>query len=573
MVPAFHVRIKLVFYSEYRGAPLLWIQSVNMILSSLRIFILFFALSITLGPSFSYAQSAFDDPQAPTAKGGSGDLSPLSKSVDAGEVALGSTSQVLMLFRNDSGQELSTGAINLYPSSNVSASIEQNQCVGQPLQPAEVCAIAFAVKGLQRGNFRIEVLMRHEGVSKLLVTTITGSIEATDDQARELLSDVEAIPTELDFGSLNESRPLVRSVILRNITSKPIDVKDVVIEANPQSGFALKHNCSQLESGQACLGTITWAPEQRGPATGVLAVEHTGPTGLTSVTLDGSYEPDTAAEAEVFPEAVPGKGLLVSSQSEIDFGGGIETSSAITVSLVNVGDAPVILEDIRLSNDENGILLSKSGCIAGTVLEPIEACPLTVTWEPTREGDIIDDIQVVHNGARGILVLPVRGQAAQAVNKDKKAIFFDAGGVESILRNIPPVSTRDLQIEEEGQQVAAAQQATEGEEDSEVGEQTEENERAEVPVTPQIDLRGALDGYTITSYASNRAIVSGPGGSRVIFDGEQTVIGGVLWEVNIKPSAVQFRNGEQKVLLLFDRSLSSVNPVSGQSSSSSTSDN
>jgi len=541
-----------------------------MLLSSIRLFILFLGLNVFLGVPGAFAQSAFDDPKAPTAKGASGDLAALSGSVDAGEIALGSTSQVLMLFRNDSGQELSTGTISLYPSSNVSASVEQNQCVGEPLEPAEVCAIAFAVKGLQRGNFRIEVLMRHEGPSKLLVATIKGTIEATDDQAQELLSDVDAIPTELDFGSLNESRPLVRSVILRNITSRPVDISNVEIESNPQSGFSLKHNCSRLESGQACLSTVTWAPEQRGPATGVLAVEHTGPTGLTSVTLDGSYEPSTADEAEIFPEAVPGKGLLVSSQSEVDFGGGIETSSAITVSLVNVGDAPVILEDIRLSNDENGVILSKSGCIAGTVLDPIEACPLTITWEPTREGDIIDDIKIVHNGARGILVLPVRGQATKAVNKDKKAIFFDAGGVESILRNIPSVSARDLQIEGEEAQLASADQESEGEESSE----TEQPEQAEPPpAAPQIDLRGALDGFTITSYASNRAIVSGPGGSRVIFDGEQTVIGGVLWEVAIKPSAVQFRNGEQKVLLLFDRSLSSVNPVSGQSGSSATSNN
>ena len=33
---------------------------------------------------------------------------------------------------------------------------------------------------------------------------------------------------------------------------------------------------------------------------------------------------------------------------------------------------------------------------------------------------------------------------------------------------------------------------------------------------PQVDVRGILDGYQITSYSTNRAIVSGPGGSRVV---------------------------------------------------------
>lgn len=64
-------------------------------------------------------------------------------------------------------------------------------------------------------------------------------------------------------------------------------------------------------------------------------VKHSGPTALTSVSLLGDYTPDSSERAELFPEAVPGKGLLVSSQTEVDFGGAVETASTITVSLVN----------------------------------------------------------------------------------------------------------------------------------------------------------------------------------------------------------------------------------------------
>ena len=51
------------------------------------------------------------------------------------------------------------------------------------------------------------------------------------------------------------------------------------------------------------------------------------------------------------------------------------------------------------------------------------------------------------------------------------------------------------------------------------------------------------------------------------FLGEDVVIGGFLWTVGIRPSGVQFQTGTDKVLLLFDRSLSSINRVSGQSNS------
>jgi hypothetical protein len=61
----------------------------------------------------------------------------------------------------------------------------------------------------------------------------------------------------------------------------------------------------------------------------------------------------------------------------------------------------------------------------------------------------------------------------------------------------------------------------------------------------------------------DRAIVSGPGGTRVVFDGQESVIGGALWQVAVQTSSVQFTNGKKKVLLLFDKSLA---PVGAQSS-------
>src|SRR5690606_21016776 len=84
------------------------------------------------------------------------------------------------------------------------------------------------------------------------------------------------------------------------------------------------------------------------------------------------------------------------------------------------------------------------------------------------------------------------------------------------------------------------------------------------------DVRGILDGYTISSLAASRAIVSGPGGTRVVKDGESTVIGGVPWLVTVRQGAVQFNHAEHSIILLFDRSLSFINPNESQSNLSST---
>ena len=481
------------------------------------------------------AQSAFDDPGSRSNKAGqSGDLVTVDGRIDAGVVALGSSSQVVILYRNDGTKPITSGDISLYPSSNVSASVGENECAQYPLPPDAVCAIALSVKGLQPGNFRIEMLMRHDGRTKLVTSAVAGTVERSSDAATDIISDLETIPSDLKFGTLKESRPLTRSIILRNVTSKTIDVSSIEIESNEQAGYSLKSDCDKLLSGEACIATVTWAPQQRGPSTGVLVVSHDGPTGVVSVVLEGIYDPGEASSVGIFPEAVPGKGLLAASQTDISFGTGVASASAITVSLVNVGDTPLKINQIRLSNEDSGISVSSSGCRPGLSLAPVEACPLTLKWEPVREGSILDDVQVIHDGARGILVLPVRGTASKAVNKDDKAFVF-GGDLDGIMGSIPALSASDV----------------------------------EGPGGRKRDVSGALEGYKITSLAASRAVVSGPGGSRVVFDNQETVIGGVLWRVGVRGSAVEFLAGEQKILLLFDRSLSAADFGVEEGSSSS----
>ena len=492
------------------------------------------------------AQSAFEDPGARAGKTQGGDLVPVAKDLDAGSITLGSSSQTVILLRNDGGKPITTGEISLYPSSNVSASIGENECSSNALPPNAVCAISLSVKGLQPGNFRIEMLMRHDGRAKLLTSSVKGKVERSLDTTYDVINDLETIPSELKFGSLSESRPLTRSVVLRNITSKSVKIENVFIESNDQAGYTLRSDCESLMSGEACIATVTWAPQQRGPSTGVLVVEHDGPTGVVSVVLDGDYAPSSPAQVGIFPDAIPGKGLLTSSQTEVSFGKDIESSSAITVSLVNVGDAPVTLKDIKLANDDSGLAVSSVGCREGTVLKPVEACPLTIKWDPVRKGSVLDDVKIKHDGARGILVLPIRGEATKTVNKDNQAIVYNE---DNLFDNVPPLSTKDL------------------------GGSAKSKKSAPTKATSAPQQTGTLEGYRITSLGANRAIVSGPGGSRVVFDGQESVIGAVMWRVNIKESAVEFANNKQRVLLLFDKSLSLVSQSGETNSITSSSTN
>lgn len=539
-------------------------------------------LSVSMAAT-SYAQTAFDDPGA---RGGTqgGDFKPVSDKTEAGEVSLGSSSQVVVLFRNDDSKPLKTSDIKLYPSSNIMATIGENQC-NDVIAPGEICSVSVQVKGLQQGSFRVEMLVRHDGRSKLLTTTINGSVVSSGDDSTDLVSDIEAIPSILEFGDLTASRSQVKAVVLRNKTSETITIEKLEVEAGSHSGYAVNSNCKELKTGAACVASVTWTPAQKGPSTGTLIVRHDGPTEISTIELTGSYDPDSSEAASVFPEAVPGKGLLVSSKDNFDFGSGVAQSSSMSVSLVNAGDVPLSLTSMRMTNKENGVRIESSGCRKGMVLAPLEACPLTLTWDPVREGAIVDDVQIYHTGARGVLVLPLRGTATKAINKDKKPIVYgDDLGADAIIRDIQPLSMSDVGLDDaldDGGDAGAPSAKSSGGTNKKVSsskgpssDTSVEGYSGDVSVAgvrpvPQVDVRGALDGYNITSFAKSRAIVTGPGGSRVVFDGEQAVIGGVLWKIAVKSNAIEFRNGKQKVLLLFDKSLSSLNFVDAESSSGS----
>lgn len=530
------------------------------LISRCPLFPLAFSFLLFLSLPSAYAQSAFDDPGARgTTGGGSGGIVAVNPNTDGGTISMGSAAQIVVLFRNEGARPVTTGTINLYPSSTVSAAIVLNQCAAEPLPGGGQCAIAVSVKGLQPGPWRVEMLMRHDGRSRLVTTTLAGNVEATGDGTKQLVSDVEAIPADLAFGALDASRAIVKSVILRNITSNPIDITSVTVEANSQAGYSSQTDCTKLEAGQACVVTVTWAPLQKGPATGVLVISHTGPTGVVSVSLDGKYTPASVSSATLYPEAVPGQGLLVSSRDQVDFGSGIENKSSVTVSLVNAGDAALTIDDIHLSGSENGIAVGKKGCAPKTVLEPTQACPLTLTWSPVRTGSIIDDIQVLHSGARGILVIPVRGESTGTVSQDSQSV---------LLSEMPGMKLKLDDLEDEDTPKAKKKKRTQKAAQEEQEEEQADSSDDDGDFVPVIkDKLRLLDGYQVTSFAPTRAIISGPGGSRVVFNNEETVIGGVAWMVFIRHSGVEMHSGEDKLLLLFDRSLSSINRNGGQSTS------
>ena len=513
-----------------------------------------FTCLVMMGTAPVLAQvSAFEDPSVGGAGAAAGaqELSPAKSEIDGGDVGQGQTAQVIMMMRNNSSAPISLQKIDLLPSSNISALVAGNQCDKEPIKPGIECPITIAVKGESSGKYRLGILANHTGRTKVSNLAIIGAVVGgTGSGVGGLPSnELEAFPGNLDFGQAKGRTPQVRSIAIHNASPKAVEIKNITLAASPLTGYSVSApDCKILAASSTCAATVTWTPTTEGKAEGAIVLTHDGPSGTMQIPLTAEYAAPKTEKAERFPAAVAGQGLIIADRDTVEFGSEIDGAASITVSLVNTGDKTVLLKQVRLAGSDNGLSLSGDDCISGKELEPNQGCALTVNWLPRRKGPVIDDIQIIHTGARGILVLPVRGTAKDVVSLNMPII----GGA-----NVPRMSTSDLDEKVLGDV-----------DDGKGGKKkSAKTGGAMSGITSDFALAtdpNALNGYRITSLSTNRAVVTGPRGRIMVSDGQPQVIAGGRWIPRITTEGVELIGDRESVVLLFDRSLGTITANGGQ---------
>lgn len=488
--------------------------------------------SLGIGQQAIAQVKGFEDPASVGSSAGGQDLTPVKAEIEGGVIEVGGTVEVISLFKNTSGQPINLKDLELIPSSNISTTIGVNQCSTGPIEPGVECAVTITIQGNAPGDYRVGMLLNHDARSKLSTAAITGTVGgAAARSGSDAGTTIEAIPGDVDFGTLNSRSPLVRSIVLRNPTSQAINIYSIDLVAPDSSGFEVTAiDCVTLQAGQSCIASVTWAPAIQGKVEGLIVARHDGASGVLSIAVKGDYQPTAQSTASRFPNPVPGLGLIIADREEIDFGTEVDGAASITVSLVNNGDAPVTMKSIKLAGSDNGLSLAGDGCMDKTVLQPTEACPMTINWLPRREGPIIDDIQISHTGARGILVLPIRGEAEEPVSSDLPVMSV------SDIGDLPKISSANIQ---------------EGFVNS---KSNKSSGRASAGMGLGSGDSTSLNGYKVTSHSANRAVISGPRGRLIVEDGEVQVIAGSRWITEIVPDGVELIGKKNSVLLVFDRS-------------------
>lgn len=497
--------------------------------------------------------SAFEDPNSSasgsTVAGGQ-EFAPAKPEVEGGDIAQGQTNQVIVMMRNNSGTPLSVKKIDLVPSSNVSATVVANQCDKEPVKPGIECPITVSVKAESSGKYRVGILVNHTGRSQVSNIAITGNVGAgaSAGAGGMPLNEIEAYPNKVEFGTVKGRAPLVRSINLRNGSSKEIRVENIELAASPLTGFSVSApNCKILQASQSCIATVTWAPIVEGKVEGVLVLRHNGPSGSLQIPLTGEYTLTKTEKAERFPTAVPGQGLIVADRDTVEFGTDIDGAASITVTLVNTGDKEVKMSQVRLAGSDNGLSLSGDDCVSGKVLKPNQGCALTVNWLPRRKGPVIDDIQVIHDGARGVLVLPVRGSAKETVSTNMPV--FSSSSLPKL-----DVENLDEKLVQGGDAASSRKPGSRSSNSMVLGGDP-----------------SSLNGYRVTSLSATRAVITGSSGRIVVDDGVPELIAGSHWVPRVSNEGVELVGASDSVFLFFDRSLGAISVAADKGGLSSSS--
>ncbi|MAS87452.1 MAG: hypothetical protein CMH30_05690 [Micavibrio sp.] len=508
------------------------------------------ALFIVNSTNIAFAQSAFDDPISAaeeamqnSGKSGGG-LIAVNDPTDAGSITTGSTAQVVVLFRNEGIKPVDFQDLSLYPSSNISANVQNNACNNEPLTAGAECAVILSVRGVSAGDFRLSMLAKHSGLKRLVSGTVTGTVIAGEESEKVGQAvDIEMVPSVVEFGSISSSRPVIKSVSLRNVSTKKLNINDISINSFDQAGFTLNHNCGDsLDEGEGCLATITWAPLVEGPVSGFLVVSHSGKTKVSNSALSGTYSAAQPSTANVFPNAIPNKGLLISDITQFDFGS-IASPSALTATLVNSGDGVLTLKQLFLSEGSNNLSIAPTGCAKNGVLKPTEACALTLKWSPQSPLGLVDNVQIIHDGARGVFVMPVSGTST--VEAPSAAENTSAG------------TSSELEVSQEDSNEDDSDEVNDAALDAIINEQLS-NDSGLAAITPNVvaaptfSKTSVLEGYRISSLSNNKATINGNEGSKLIQNGQKTRIGGVIWDIDIKDNTIKFTSGKSKATLYFD---------------------
>jgi Beta-propeller repeat/Abnormal spindle-like microcephaly-assoc'd, ASPM-SPD-2-Hydin len=255
---------------------------------------------------------------------------------------------------------------------------QTNSC-GKTLEAGAACTLRATFTPRVPGSRTGAVTITDDGPGSPHQLALTGT--GTGGQPAVTLA-----PASVPFLVLRTvgTSSLPHTVKLTNVGSAQLDITGITLTGPDPGDFAQSNNCPpSVASGATCVITATFTPTAQGVRTASISIADNAPGSPQTVPLTGRG---------TFLQWAP-RALNMGNQR-------VGTSSAArTVTLTNVGTAPIALFSIQVGGVNAGDFTQTNTC--GSSLNAGGSCTIQVTFTPTATGDRLGHVAIQDNAFGG----------------------------------------------------------------------------------------------------------------------------------------------------------------------------
>ena len=204
---------------------------------------------------------------------------------------------------------------------------------------------------------------------------------------------VSLTPVNLAFGNQTINTTSVAKIFtLTNSGSAALTISGI----GATGEFAQSNNCgASLGTGLSCTINVTFTPTTIAAKTGSITISNNATGSPQAISLTGSGVAAAAPAVGPLPASLSFGSLQINT-----------TSAAQTVTVNNIGNAPLVMTTIALTGD-----FTKSGgtCANGGSVAAAASCTILVTFKPTVAGARSGNLSIRDNAAGSIRTIGLTG--------------------------------------------------------------------------------------------------------------------------------------------------------------------
>ncbi len=315
-----------------------------------------------------------------------------------GEVPVGKTggAQTVRIVNSGTGA-LRVGEVRPRGADAGAFTARAGSCTGAPLEPGGQCNIGVRFQPRRDGPHRADLVIDHtaaEGVHRLPLNGLGTTARLKVDRTR------------LDFGEVRVAAASNRRLVVSNTGRAALGIRRVRLTGRYARDFELTGDgCSGVSLGPeaSCNVNVRFVPFTAGARTAVLEIEHDAAGSPQKIELSATAAPPPAPELRLEPSR-----LEFAPQPVGEYG------PILNLTVRNAGNAPLVLEGLRLTGEHAQDFLTVAGSCDETPRLPAGgACTVGVRMAPTAEGARSARLAIDHNaaGSPGTVELAGRGTA------------------------------------------------------------------------------------------------------------------------------------------------------------------